>query len=119
MRKIAKRDGNHKSVVDAFRTLGCSVLDLGSVGGGCPDILVGVHGVNTLVEIKDGSRPPSARQLTSDQVEFMASWKGQVIVIISCDQVRMVYDRILDVANAAKKAAAIPNAHKGRPLWDK
>ena len=41
MRQAAKRDANHAQIVKRFRDIGASVLDLGAVGKGCPDILVG------------------------------------------------------------------------------
>lgn len=83
MRRAAKVDDNHKEIVSAYRSVGASVLDLSSVGQGCPDLLVGFRGVNYLVEIKDGSKPPSRRKLTDDQVKFFDTWLGQRIVIKS------------------------------------
>lgn len=81
MRRAGKRDSNHAEIVKALRDLGCSVLDLGAVGHGCPDILVGVAGVNYLLEIKDGRKPPSERKLTPDQVDWHRVWKGQALVV--------------------------------------
>lgn len=40
MRRAARVDGNHKSIVEALRRVGCRVLDLSRVGDGCPDLLV-------------------------------------------------------------------------------
>lgn len=40
MRRAARVDGNHKSIVEALRRVGCRVLDLSRVGAGCPDLLV-------------------------------------------------------------------------------
>lgn len=76
MRRIPRKDANHKDVVAAFLSLGYSVLDLASVGSGCPDIAVGRAGITRLVEIKDGRKPPSERKLTDDQVEFRDGWRG-------------------------------------------
>ena len=91
MYKHGKRDENHKRIVNAARNLGCTVLDLGDVGGGCPDILVGFRGENVLVEIKDGSKFPSQRYLTEDQKEFFRSWRGWVVKIESVvELVRMI-----------------------------
>lgn len=81
MRRIAKIDGNQHEVVDAFRKLGFSVLLLHQVGGGCPDILVGKYKRNVLVEIKDDSKPPSARKLTNDQRWFHESWHGEIYIV--------------------------------------
>lgn len=82
----AKVDDNQKSVVEDLRRIGCTVQHLHAVGAGCPDILVGWRSVNVLMEIKDGSKPPSARGLTTPQEEFHATWKGQVSVVTSGDQ---------------------------------
>jgi Holliday junction resolvase len=78
-------DGNQKEIVKTFRDCGASVLILSEVGKGCPDICVGMRGVNYLIEIKDGSKPPSGQKLTDCETEFFASWKGQVQVINSVD----------------------------------
>lgn len=75
MRRAARRDANHGEIVEALRKVGCTVLDLGSVGKGCPDLLVGWAGVLTLIEVKDGSKPPCERELTPDQVKFHREWK--------------------------------------------
>lgn len=110
MRIIAKRDRNHAEIVKRFRDLGCSVLDLGSVGGGCPDILVGYGGINALVEIKDGSKPPSARTLTSDQVDFFASWRGDVIVVATLDDVKRLYEVMGCKSGVLKKHLVVVKA---------
>ncbi|MBM1817173.1 hypothetical protein LOE09_09015 [Pseudosulfitobacter pseudonitzschiae] len=56
---------------------------LHAVGMGCPDIIVGHRGVNTLMEIKDGSKPPSARKTTTWQDTWHAEWRGQVCIVKS------------------------------------
>ena len=54
-------DANQTELVQAFERLGCSVIDLSSVGSGCPDLAVSVCKVTVLVEIKteDGTLEPS------------------------------------------------------------
>lgn len=88
MRQRAKVDSNQKEIVAEFRRLGCSVLHLHTVGKGCPDICVGYQGKNYLIEVKDGSLPPSKRQLTADEKEFFEGWRGQVIVVGNIKQVQ-------------------------------
>lgn len=83
MRRAAKVDQNQASIVQALRTVGCSVLPLHAVGHGCPDLLVARAGDMVLIEVKDGAKPPSARKLTPDQVEFHASWRGRIAVVTS------------------------------------
>ena len=74
MRRAARRDANHAEVRDGLRAAGCKVLDLGAVGKGCPDLLVGFRGRLRLLEVKDGSKPPSARELTPDEQAFFREW---------------------------------------------
>lgn len=80
MRRAAKVDANHAEIAKAFRELGCSVLSLAQMGDGCPDLLVAKHGYSVLVEVKDGSKPPSERRLTPDQQDFHAKWLGLIMI---------------------------------------
>jgi len=81
MRRASKVDENQKAVVSALRSSGATVTLLHAVGGGCPDLLAGYRGGNYLIEVKDGSKPPSARKMTDPQVEFHRDWRGQVCVV--------------------------------------
>jgi hypothetical protein len=40
-----------------------------------------------MVELKDGDKPPSARKLTPAQREWHESWRGQVCIVTSLDDV--------------------------------
>jgi len=68
--KAKRVDANQKEIVKALRDRGASVLHLHQVGGGCPDILVGYAGYNFLIEIKDGTKPPSKQKLNVTQQEW-------------------------------------------------
>lgn len=84
MRRAPKKDANHAEIVRAFTEAGCWVLDLAAVGQGCPDLLVHgpVHPWHlVLIEIKDGSKPPSARKLTPDQIKFHAGCNAPLVVV--------------------------------------
>lgn len=84
---MAKRvDANQKLIVDTFRAIGATVQIISMVGKGCPDIIVGYQGVNYLIEIKDGKKPPSGQKLTEHEQKFHDSWKGHVCLIRSCDE---------------------------------
>ena len=75
-------DDNQKAIVKALRSIpGCSVESLAAVGKGVPDILCGFQGKNYLIEIKDGSKPPSARKLTKDQIKWHNKWCGTVHIV--------------------------------------
>lgn len=76
-------DANQADIVDALRAYGCSVTHLHAVGNGCPDLLIGIHGKTGLVEIKDGSKPPSARALTPEQADWHAYWRGAPPVVVT------------------------------------
>ena len=69
-----RRDENHKAIVEGLRQYGATVQDLGDVGGGCPDILVGWRGRNYLIEIKRDSKA----KLNKTQENWHAGWKGSV-----------------------------------------
>ena len=68
-----RKDENHSELMGAFASHpACDVLDLYQTGGGCPDLLVAIYGVNVLVEIK---RDEKARY-TAAQDAFNARWRG-------------------------------------------
>ncbi len=83
MRKHARKDGNHKEIVETLRRLGLTVFDTASLGNGFPDLVVGGFGVNLLVEVKDGSAPPSQQHLTPEQMIFINQWRGLVYLVAS------------------------------------
>lgn len=80
MRRRSKVDANQAAIVSALRKAGALVQLLHRVGEGCPDLLVCITGNLFLVEVKDGSKPPSARALTPPQVEFHARWPVHVLM---------------------------------------
>jgi hypothetical protein len=85
MRRAAKIDRNHSDIVDALLSVGCRVQSLASAGGGVPDLLVGMPGTKQLMlmEVKDGSKPPSARKLTPDQERWHSAWSGFPVYVIT------------------------------------
>lgn len=88
MRYAAKRDDNHAEIRDALRDIpGVVVADTASLGDGFPDLVVGYRGVISLLEIKDGSKPPSKQKLTDDEQKFFDKWAGfPVYVAASFDE---------------------------------
>ena len=83
MRRAAKVDANQREVVAALRDAGATVQLLHAVGEGCPDLLVGYKGLNMLLEVKDGSKPPSAQKLTPQQEIWHRDWRGHRVVVNS------------------------------------
>lgn len=84
MRRAAKIDANQPEIVQALRATGCTVHSTAAIGAGFPDLIVGKQGVTVLMEVKDGRKPPSARDLTPDQTKWHAEWKGAQVVVVLC-----------------------------------
>lgn len=79
-------DDNQREIVDALKAIGATVTSTANLGKGFPDIAVGYYGQNFLLEIKDGSKPPSARKLTEDEERWHDHWKGQKAVVSSVEE---------------------------------
>jgi hypothetical protein len=86
MRRAARTDANQGAIVDALRAVGATVTILSEVGQGVPDLLVGYRGLNLLLEVKDGSKPPSKRLLTPEQERWHAEWLGHAAVVKSVNE---------------------------------
>lgn len=86
MRRAAKIDRNQPEIVAALRKAGCTVESLAAVGNGVTDLLVGRAGINYLLEVKDGEKPPSERKLTPDQVVWHGNWQGQKCVVNNIEE---------------------------------
>lgn len=81
MRRAARTDGNQADIVSALRQCGASVQVLSAVGAGCPDLLVGYHGMALLMECKSEDGKP-----TPEQVVWHRAWTGHVAVVRSVDE---------------------------------
>lgn len=68
-------DENQKSIIHTFIALGASVLNLSTVGRGCPDLLIGYHGNTVLVEVKSSEKA----SFTDPQIKFMQEWRGGAV----------------------------------------
>jgi len=80
VRFAAKVDDNQAAVVKELRKAGCNVLSLAAVGSGCGDLLVCRQRQIYMLEVKDGSKPPSKRKLTPRQVKFHKVWPVQIVI---------------------------------------
>lgn len=80
---MARRtDSNQAAIVTTLRELHCHVIDLHSVGRGCPDLHVSLpNGQTFLAEIKT-----SAGTLNEAQIAFQRTYPGKVYVIRTVDQ---------------------------------
>ena len=88
MPRAHKVDANQAEIIAAFRELGCSVHDCSGVGGGFPDLVVGLVGVNLLVECKT-----DAGTLTPEQERFSQEWRGTMRIVRSADEARELVTR--------------------------
>jgi Holliday junction resolvase len=86
VRRRGRTDANQTEIVKVFRKLGFSVAITSMVGNGFPDIVISKHKRNWLVEIKDGKRVLSERNLTDDEEEFISNWKGSVFLVETIEQ---------------------------------
>lgn len=95
----AKRvDSNQRQMTKAARDMGVSVWITSALGHGAPDMVLGIPTqrggyLNLMVEIKDGSKPPSQRKLTPDEEKFHDEWKGQICVIGNLDDLVELINR--------------------------
>ena len=73
----SRQDANHSAITKDLRLLGYQVIELKSLGGGAPDILVAKHGKMCLMEIKvDGGT------LNEKQKEWHNTWQGPEVAIV-------------------------------------
>lgn len=83
MRRFAKIDDNQPDIVQALRKAGATVQSLAAIGDGCPDLLVGIGEGTILMEVKDGTKPPSKQALTPDQLTWHGAWKGGTLAVVN------------------------------------
>ena len=94
MRRDGRIDANQPEIVKAFRKYGCHVAITSNVGQGFPDIVVSYKGFTALVEIKDGSKPPSARKLTTAEAKFKDEFEGWYAIVESTDDVIKLFAKM-------------------------
>ena len=94
MNKYAKKvDANQLQIKHTLIALGCSVLDLSTVGRGCPDLLVGYKGNSVLVEIKSSAKAT----FTEPQIKFMQNWRGGAVSRIDSVDAAIRLIKMLDI----------------------
>jgi hypothetical protein len=81
MRRAARRDDNEQSIIKAMRAEGAFVKVINDEG--TFDLLCWYNGRTLLLEIKDGSKPPSARRLTPAEQKFHDEWPGSDLYIVN------------------------------------
>lgn len=86
-------DENQKTIVHTFIALGASVLNLSTVGRGCPDLLIGYKGKSVLVEIKRNDKAT----YTEPQIKFMQNWRGGAVSRIDSVDAAIRLIKMLDI----------------------
>jgi len=85
MRRAAKVDENQSEIVAALRAVGCKVQSLAQLGQGVPDLLVGTPAPRrelVLLEVKDGSRVASQKQLTEAEKQWHSVWNLYKVFVV-------------------------------------
>lgn len=100
-----RTDINQTEIVNGLRQIGCSVAITSSLGSGFPDLVIGYRNRNLCLEVKDGNKPPSDRELTQDERKWHEGWKGQVAVVESIMQAVDVVTKDESVYRAQRAAA--------------
>jgi hypothetical protein len=98
MVRKARVDANQPVIVATLRRCGFAVAHTHTLGKGFPDLCISRRGWTGLVEVKDSSKPPSARKLTPDEASFHAKWPGEIFVIESVDDVLKLNERFINEA---------------------
>ena len=94
MRRAARKDGNQSKIERALKRRHITYTDTSTFGNGFPDLVVGYDSQNYLFEVKDPDQPPSKRMLTPAEQTFHQSWRGQVAVIETVEDVlRVIFDK--------------------------
>lgn len=87
MRRAARTDANHGEIRSLLRALCPVVEDTSRFGSGWPDLMLRtVRGSLWFVEIKDGAKIPSKRQLTPAEIDFRDRWPMQYRIVETVDQ---------------------------------
>ena len=74
----SRRDSNHREIVDALKSCGCTVRDLSQTGeAGAPDILIGLGGRDYQAEIKS-----EHGELSKEQTDYIQDWRGTPVVVL-------------------------------------
>jgi hypothetical protein len=81
MRRAARRDAGESDIIKAVRACGGYVKSINDEG--TFDLLVWYRGYTMLWEVKDGTKPPSARRLTDAEQKFHDEWPGDNLHIVN------------------------------------
>lgn len=100
--RAKRKDANHNEIAEYLQERGWAVHDTSGLGFGFPDALVGKPEFCCVVEIKDGSKPPSARKLTPDEQRFKDNWTGPYVLAESPEDAAKQLDALYALALGRK-----------------
>ena len=83
MRRAARIDDNQRAIVAALRAAGAEIVSTAAMGEGFPDLLALRGSQIFMLEVKDGSKPPSRQRLTPHQVNFKKRWP---VHVVTCEE---------------------------------
>ena len=85
--RASKIDANQPEIVAALRKVGATVHSTAGVAKGFPDLTVGYKRATYLLEVKDGSKPASRRELTpAEQTVYLQ------LKTVAPECIHIVYD---------------------------
>lgn len=90
LRRAARIDANQPEIIQAFELAGATVAIIKEP----VDIAIGYMGLTVMVEIKDGSKPPSGRKHTNQQKKFFATWRGAKATVDSIDAAMQLMEEL-------------------------
>lgn len=74
-----RTDNNQAKIMKTLRAVGATVTDTSMVGGGFPDLVVGIKKKTFLIEIKN---PDARGKLETSQKIFQEFWKGEDVHVV-------------------------------------
>ena len=103
LRGVHKEDYNQKEIVKAFEKFGALVMDLASVGGGCPDLFVMWAGRGVFVEVKNPETAYGRRGLNKNQLRLQSGLEAngcQMQIARTVDDVQKIMKSWKESSNA-------------------
>lgn len=84
--RLVRRDRNHAEIKRALLDAGRPVKDVAIYGGlGCDLITAHIDGHPVLLEVKDGTLPPSRRELTDSERQLGEMFPRAFYVVLSVE----------------------------------
>jgi hypothetical protein len=86
MAHLVRRDPNHHAIKQALMDAGRPVKDVSHYAGlGCDLLTEHLAGYMVLLEVKDGTKPPSARRLTDSEKDLRARFPRSFVEALSVE----------------------------------